>query len=80
MPDTVIEADIEQGRIIPKRPEMLPQTGKALITILGSESKPDWDKIMPLLGTMKHKLDGVTVQRESRAGWAERERKQWSKR
>ena len=72
-----MEADIDHGRIIPKEPEKLPEIGKALLTVLDSaERKPDWEKVMNLLGTMQSKVDGLTVEREARAEWDERERKQ----
>ena len=42
-----------------------------------SDPKPDWDKVMGLLGTMQNKVDGLAVEREARNEWDERERKQW---
>ena len=76
-----MEAEIDHGRIIPKEPEKLPATGKALLTVLdSSERKPDWDKVMRLLGKMENKVDGLTVEREARAEWDERERSQWTDR
>jgi hypothetical protein len=73
-----IEADIEGGRIIPKEPGKLPDKGKALVTVVEeSTKKPDWDKIMSLLGHLKSIPDGLTFERNVRAEWAERERKQW---
>jgi hypothetical protein len=76
-----MEAEIDHGRIIPKEPEKLPATGKALLTVLESvERKPDWDKVMSLLGTMQNKVDGLSYEREVRAEWDERERQQWGSR
>jgi hypothetical protein len=65
-----MEADIDHGRIIPKEPNKLPATGKALLTVLGaSERKPDWDKVMGLLGKMQGHLDGIALERSARAEW-----------
>ena len=76
-----MEAEIDHGRIIPSEPEKLPANGRALITVMEPASrKPDWDKVMSLLGTMKQKVDGLTLERESRAEWDERERSQRSPR
>ncbi len=76
-----MEAAIDHGRITVAEPDKLPVTGKALLTVLDSpERKPDWAKVMSLLGTMEHKVDGLAVEREARAGWDERERKQWGNR
>jgi hypothetical protein len=36
--------------------------------------------VMGLLGTAQVKLDGLTVEREARAEWDERERQQWGNR
>ena len=72
-----MEADIDHGRVIPKEPEKLPETGKALLTVLDSpDRKPNWDKVMSLLGTMENKVNGLTVEREARAEWDDRERRQ----
>ena len=72
-----MEAEIDHGRVIPKEPEKLPLTGKALLTVLNSTGeKPDWDRIIGLLGTMHEKVDGLTIERESRAGWDRRPRSQ----
>jgi hypothetical protein len=71
-------AEIDHGRITVAEPDKLPATGKALLTVLDSpERKPDWNKVMSLLGTMQAKVDGLTVEREAREEWDERERKQW---
>ena len=73
-----MEAEIVHGRIIPKEPEKLPATGRALITIIdASPPTPDWDKVMSLLGTMRQKIDGLAFEREVRGEWDERERSQW---
>ncbi len=70
-----IEAEIEDGKIILKEPEKLPAAGKALVTVLGApEGKPNWDKVMSLLGTMRHPADGMAVEQTARAEWDERER------
>ena len=75
-----MEAEIDHGRIIPKEPEKLPQTGRALITVLEPTSrKPDWNKVMSLLGTMKTKGDGLTMERESRSEWEDRDGSQGSR-
>lgn len=76
-----MEAEIDHGRITVAEPEKLPPAGRALLTVLDSPApKPDWDKVMGLLGTAQVKLDGLTVEREARAGWDERERAQWGNR
>ena len=68
-----MEAEIDHGRVIPKEPDKLPLTGRALLTVLGPPSeKPDWDKVMGLLGTMQQKVDGLTIEREARAEWDRR--------
>ena len=65
-----MEAEIDHGRVIPKEPEKLPLTGRALLTVLNpAGEKPDWDKIIGLLGTMQEKADGLTIEREARAEW-----------
>jgi len=74
-----MEAESDHGRIVPKEPEKLPATGKALLTVLDStDRKPEWDKIMSLLGKMENKADGLAVERETRAEWEESERSQWN--
>lgn len=74
MADLSMEAEIDHGRVIPKEPEKLPLVGKALLTVLDwPERKPDWDKVMALLGAMQNKADGLAVERAARAEWNERE-------
>ena len=76
-----MEAEIDHGRIIPSEPEKLPANGRALITVIEPAAhNPDWDKVMGLLGTMKKKVDGLTVEREARAEWDGREQAQPDKR
>ena len=76
-----LAAEIDHGRITVAEPDKLPVTGKALLTVLDSpEHRPDWNKVMSLLGTMQAKVDGLTVEREAREEWDERERKQWGDR
>ena len=68
MRSITMEAEIDHGRVIPKEPEKLPPTGTALLTVLiATGDKPDWEKIMSLLGTMQNKVDGLTVERQARA-------------
>ena len=77
MANLTLEAAIDHGRITVADPAKLPVTGKALLTVLDSpERRPDWAKVMSLLGTMEHKLDGLAVEREARGEWDERDRKQ----
>lgn len=72
-----MEAEIDHGRVIPKEPEKLPLTGRALLTVLNpTGEKPDWDTVMALLGTMEEKADGLTMEREARAEWDGRSRSQ----
>jgi hypothetical protein len=81
MANLTLEATIDHGRITVAEPEKLPVNGKALLTVLDvPERKPDWDKIMAILGTAQNKLDGLQVEREARAEWEERERQQWGNR
>ncbi len=81
MANLTLEATIDHGRITVAEPEKLPVTGKALLTILdSSERKPDWDKVMSLLGTAENRLDGLAVERAARDEWDERDRKQWGDR
>jgi hypothetical protein len=81
MANLTLEATIDHGRITVAEPEKLPVRGKALLTVLDvPERKPDWDKIMAILGTAQNKLDGLQVERESRVDWDERERQQWGDR
>ena len=76
-----LAADIDHGRITVSEPDKLPVTGKALLTVLdATERRPDWNKVMSLLGTMQAKVDGLAVEREAREEWDERERKQWGDR
>ena len=78
MADLTMEATIDHGLITVAEPEKLPATGKALLTVLEPlERKPDWAKVMSLLGTMQNKVDGLAVEREARAEWDERERREW---
>jgi len=63
-----MEAEIDHGRVIPKEPEKLPLTGRALLTVFNpTGEKPDWDKVIGLLGTMQEKVDGLTIERDARA-------------
>jgi hypothetical protein len=81
MANLTLKAEIDHGRITVDEPEKLPVTGKALLTVLDSPAvKPDWDKVMALLGTMQNKVDGLAVEREARAEWDERERREWGNR
>jgi len=81
MANLTLEATIDHGRITVAEPEKLPVKGKALLTVLDApERKPDWDKVMRLLGSAQNKLDGLAVERAAREEWDERERKQWGDR
>ena len=74
MADLTMEADIDHGRVIPKEPEKLPLIGKALLTILDTPGrKPDWEKVIGLLGKMQNKADGLAVERAARDEWDERD-------
>jgi threonine dehydrogenase-like Zn-dependent dehydrogenase len=42
--------------------------------------KPDWEKIMAILGTLKTDIDAAEWERQIRLEWDERERAQWGKR
>ena len=70
-------AEIDHGRITVAESDKLPATGKALLTVLDTPPRtPDWNKVMSLLGTMQARVDGLTVEREARAEWDERERRE----
>ena len=72
-----MEAEIDHGQIIPKEPEKLPPTGRALITVLEpAQKKPDWDKIQSLLGTLKTDIDVAAWEREIRQEWEQREQRE----
>ena len=74
MANLTLEATIDHGRIIVAEPQKLPETGRALVTVLdGPEHGPDWAKVMALLGTMEKKVDGLTFERDARAEWNDRE-------
>jgi hypothetical protein len=76
-----MEVEIGHGRIIPKEPEKLPATGKALLTVLDlPERRPDLNVIKSVLGTLTTDIDAADWQRQQRAEWDEREQKQWDKR
>jgi len=76
-----MKAEIDHGHIIVAEPEKLPVTGKALLTVLdATEHKPDLEKIKSILGTLKTEIDGAEYERQVRAEWDERERKQWGDR
>lgn len=76
-----LEAEIDHGRITVTEPEKLPAMGRALLTVLDSpERKPDLAKIKSVLGTLKTDIDGAAYERQVRAEWSERERKQWGDR
>ena len=76
-----LAAEIDHGRITVAEPEKLPATGKAILTVLDStEKKPDMDVIRSVIGTLKTEIDGAAYEREVRAEWDERERKQWGDR
>lgn len=82
MKPLTMEADIDHGRIIPKEPEKLPATGKALLIVLEPEPKrkPDWKIIEKSLAALRPRfdgLDGVAYEKKVREEWDERERKQW---
>ena len=76
-----LEAQIDHGRITVTEPDKLPATGKALLTLLDApEHKPDVNVIKTVIGTLKTEIDGAAYEREVRAEWEERERKQWGNR
>ena len=69
-----IAATIRNGQIIPDHPEKLPASGRAVVTlIVESESKPDWEKIRALLGSVKFPLSGLEYERMIRSEWDERD-------
>lgn len=76
-----LAAEIDHGRITVAEPDKLPVTGKAILTVLDStEKKPDMEIIKSVIGTLKTEIDGAAYEREVRAEWDERERKQWGDR
>ena len=81
MANLTMAADIDHGRITVAEPDKLPVTGKALLTVLDSpERRPDLNVIKSVIGTLKTEIDGAAYERQVRAEWDERERKQWGDR
>ena len=65
-----MEAEIDHGRIIPREPQKLPTSGRALLTVLLEvQPKPDLAKIQPLLGSLEIKMDGLSWEQEVRSEW-----------
>lgn len=76
-----MEAEIDHGRITVAEPEKLPLIGKALLTVLASPSrKPDLEIIKLVIGTLRTIPDGAEYERQVRAEWEERERRDWGER
>ena len=65
-----IDAEIDQGRIIPIEVGCLPKHGKALVTILTEDVEPpQWKLLEPWLGKLTLTIDPVEWQRKIRAEW-----------
>jgi len=76
-----MEAEIDHGRITVAEPEKLPPTGKALLTVLTTPpKKPDIEVIKSVIGTVRSFPDGAEYERQVRAEWEERERRDWGER
>ncbi len=68
-----IETRIVKGNIIPLNPELIPNSGKALLTITSSKrKKPDWKKISACLGDFTPSIDPSKWQKETRKTWNSR--------
>jgi hypothetical protein len=66
-----IEAEIANGRIVPKESGQLPERGRALVTLLpGAPRQPDWGAVESTFGSLhRPNLDSSAWQREVRAEW-----------
>jgi hypothetical protein len=66
-----IEAEIADGKIVPKDGTQLPQRGRALITLLPDEPRQtNWAAVDSVLGVLRRpNLDSTAWQRGVRAEW-----------
>ncbi len=66
-----IEAEIADGRIVPKESAQLPERGRALVTLLpDAPRRPNWEAVEAAFGVLRRpNLDSSAWQREVRADW-----------
>jgi hypothetical protein len=66
-----IEAEIADGRIVPKDGARLPERCRALVTFLpDTPHQPNWDAVEASLGVLSRpNLDSTAWQRDVRAEW-----------
>jgi hypothetical protein len=64
-----IEAEITDGKIVPKDGAQLPEHCRALVTLLpDSPRRPNWEAVEAVLGVLRRpSLDSSAWQREVRA-------------
>lgn len=69
----VIEAEVQEGHIVPYEPERLPKSGRVLLLILPEERKrSEPEKIRQLLGWLKTDIDALQWQKSIRDEWEDR--------
>ena len=67
---TALEADIRKGQVVPREPDRLPESGRALIVILQpAGGRADWQKARRNLGWLHTDIDPAEWQRKTRAEW-----------
>jgi hypothetical protein len=66
-----IEAQIANGKVVPADGAQLPQSGRALITLLpDSPHQPNWAAVETSIGILRRPdLDSVAWQRQVRGEW-----------
>ncbi|MGO9201047.1 MAG: hypothetical protein ACLQM8_11000 [Limisphaerales bacterium] len=66
-----IEAEIADGRIVPKESGQLPERGRALVTLLPDTAhQPNWEAVEATFGCLRRpNLDSSAWQRGVRAEW-----------
>ena len=66
-----IEAEIADGKIVPREGGQLPERGRALVTLLpDAPHQPIWAAVEATFGSLRRSdLDSSTWQREVRAEW-----------
>jgi hypothetical protein len=66
-----IEADIAGGQIVLKDNAQLPESGRALVTLLpDAPNRPNWDRVESVLGAVRRSdLDSSAWQGQVRDEW-----------
>ena len=67
-----IEGEIANGKIVPAEDALLPERGRALITLLpDSEPHTDWAAVEAAIGSLRRPdLNSAEWQREIRSEWS----------